>query len=99
MRPYREAFSIAFVMSTVRTLTVVTRKRRSMTLSLWSANHARQIDGTQFWAVMAIDPKTKRRFVRRLLEFIGCRDETVSAACRALGLTADSERPRLLGVA
>ena len=62
-------------------------------------NRARQIDGTQFWAVMAIDPKTKRRFVRRLLEFIGCRDETVSAACRALGLTADSERPRLFGVA
>ena len=61
-------------------------------------NHARQIDGTQFWAVMTIDPKTKRRFVRRLLEFIGGRDGTVSEACRALGLTAD-ERPRLLGVA
>ena len=63
-------------------------------------NHARQIDGTQFWAVMTIDQGAKRRFVRRLLEFIGCRDETVTEACRALGLAgADSGRPRLLGVA
>ncbi len=63
-------------------------------------NHARQIDGTQFWAVMTIDPRTRRRFVRRLLEFIGCRDETVAEVCRALGLAAaDSDRPRLLGVA
>ena len=60
-------------------------------------NRARQIDGTQFWAVMTIDQKDKRRFVRRLLEFIGCRDETVSDAFRALDL--DEERPRLLGVA
>ncbi len=58
-------------------------------------NHARQIDGTQFWAVMTIDERTRRRFVRRLLEFIGCRDETVSEACLSLGL----ERRRLLGVA
>ena len=48
-------------------------------------NHARQIDGTQFWAVMTIDDATKRRFVRRMLEFIGCHDETVSLACRAIG--------------
>jgi negative regulator of replication initiation len=63
-------------------------------------NHARQIDGTQFWAVMTIDQRAKRRFVRRLLEFIGCRDETVAEACRALGLVgAGSGEPRLLGVA
>ena len=49
-------------------------------------NHARQIDGTQFWAVMAIDDTAKRRFVCRLLEYIGCHDETVAHACRALGL-------------
>jgi hypothetical protein len=53
-------------------------------------NHARQIDGTQYWAVMTIDPKSKRRFVRRLLEFIGSRDETVTEAGRALGLIADN---------
>jgi hypothetical protein len=63
-------------------------------------NHARPIDGTQYWAVMTIDPRSKRRFVRRLLEFIGSRDETVSEACRALGLSAsDSERPRRISVA
>jgi len=49
-------------------------------------NHARQIDGTQYWAVMTLDDATRRRFVCRLLEFIGCHDETVTEACRALGL-------------
>ena len=60
-------------------------------------NHARQIDGTQFWAVMTIDQPTKRRFVCRLLEFIGCHDETVAEACRALGLgAAEPQHFRLL---
>ncbi|MBI3886121.1 MAG: hypothetical protein HY302_10375 [Opitutae bacterium] len=49
-------------------------------------NHARQIDGTPFWAVLTIDDATRRRFVCRLLEFIGCHDETVAHAVRALGL-------------
>ncbi|MES1168541.1 MAG: histidine kinase dimerization/phospho-acceptor domain-containing protein, partial [Oleiharenicola lentus] len=47
---------------------------------------ARLIDGTQFWAVMTIDDATRRRFVCRLLEFIGCHDETVTQACAVLGL-------------
>lgn len=47
-------------------------------------NHARQIDGTPFWAVMAIDDAAKARFVRRLLEFVGCHDETVAQALRAV---------------
>lgn len=51
-----------------------------------SHNQARQIDGTQFWAVMTIDDATRRRFICRLLEFIGCHDETVIQACRELGL-------------
>lgn len=54
-------------------------------------NHARQIDGTQFWAVMTIDEATKARFVRRLLEFIGCHDETVQAALKALGCAQQHE--------
>lgn len=62
-------------------------------------NHARQIDGTQFWAVMIIDPSSQRRFVRRLLEFIGCHDQTVAEACRVLGLGPDSKPTRLPGVA
>ena len=62
-----------------------------------SHNHARQIDGTQFWAVMSIDDATKARFVRRLLEFIGCHDETVTQAIRTLGLgRAESHGFRLL---
>lgn len=63
-------------------------------------NHARQIDGTQFWAVMTISSRAKARFVRRLLEFVGCRDEAVSEACRALGLGGgDFIRPSLRGAA
>ena len=49
-------------------------------------NLARQIDGTQFWAVMTIDDATRCSFVRRLLEFIGCHDETVTQAVQSLGL-------------
>ena len=62
-------------------------------------NHARQIDGTQYWAVMTIDDSQKRRFVCRMLEFIGCHDETVSHASRALGLGEIPARGfHLLGV-
>ena len=49
-------------------------------------NLARQIDGTQFWAVMTIDDATRGRFVHRLLEFIGCYDETVTQAVHSLSL-------------
>jgi hypothetical protein len=48
-------------------------------------NHARQIAGTQFWAVMTIDDAARQRFVCRMLEFIGCQDETVAQATHALG--------------
>ncbi|MSU46500.1 MAG: hypothetical protein EXS42_05120 [Lacunisphaera sp.] len=51
-------------------------------------NHARQIGGTQFWAVLTIADVTKRHFICRLLEFIGCHDETVGQACHSLGLPA-----------
>ncbi len=68
-------------------------------LEVRAHNHARQIDGTQFWAVMTIDPSSQRRFVRRLLEFIGCHDQTVAEACRVLGLGPDSQPTRLPGVA
>jgi SeqA protein C-terminal domain len=55
-----------------------------------SRNLARQIDGTQFWAVMTIDDATRCRFVCRLLEFIGCHDETVTQAVQSLGFPSTS---------
>ena len=61
-----------------------------------SHNHAVQLAGTQYWAVMTIDDATKRRFVCRLLEFIGCHDETIAHACRALGLADAPAGFRLL---
>jgi negative modulator of initiation of replication len=59
-------------------------------------NHAVQLAGTPYWAVMTIDDATKRRFVCRLLEFIGCHDETVAQACRTLGLAGAPAGFRLL---
>jgi negative regulator of replication initiation len=47
-------------------------------------NHARQIANTQFWAVMSLDPGSRKRFVRRLLEFIGFHDSTVTETCRVV---------------
>jgi negative regulator of replication initiation len=48
-------------------------------------NQARQIAGTQFWAIMNIDTATKRRFLARLLEFIGYRDAVIEFVCGAFG--------------
>jgi negative regulator of replication initiation len=60
-------------------------------------NLTRQIDGTQYWAVMNIDAAARRRFVRRLLDFIGCHEEQVDYAIRALGLAeSDTYGFRLL---
>ena len=63
-------------------------------------NQARQIPGSHYWAVMTIDDSTKARFVRGLLEFVGCHDETVRSALRELGLPVrESGGFRLLSVA
>ena len=37
-------------------------------------------------------PAELLRFVTRLLEFIGCHDETVALACQALGLGSDGAK-------
>jgi negative modulator of initiation of replication len=66
--------------------------RRYLTLNRDEFNDVRahhqavQLAGTQYWAVLNIDDPTKRRFLCRLLEFIGCHDETVTQACCSLGL-------------
>ena len=49
-------------------------------------NQARQIPGTHYWAIMNIDTATKRRFLARVLEFVGYRDEIIEVACAALGM-------------
>ena len=58
-------------------------------------NQARQIDGTQYWAIMNIDTATKRRFLARVLEFIGYRDEVIEFACATLGVKRPARRSTL----
>jgi hypothetical protein len=48
-------------------------------------NQARQIDGTQYWAIMNIDTATKRRFLARVLEFIGYRELVIEFVCASIG--------------
>jgi len=49
-------------------------------------NQARQIAGTQYWAIMNLDTATKRRFLARVLEFVGYRDTAIDFACSAIGM-------------
>ena len=65
-------------------------------------NQARQIPGTQYWAIMNIDTATKRRFLSRVLEFVGYRDEIIDFVGGGIGMrrsigrrpaSAGSERP------
>ena len=55
-------------------------------------NQARQIDGTHYWAIMNIDTATKRRFLARLLEFIGYRDLVIEFACQGFGVRSAARR-------
>ncbi len=58
-------------------------------------NQARQIAGTHYWAIMNIDSATKRRFLARLLEFIGYRDAVIEFACNVFGGRLPARRGRL----
>lgn len=62
-------------------------------------NQARQIDGTQYWAIMNIDTATKRRFLARVLEFIGYRDEAIEFVCATIGGRGLARRSRLASLA
>jgi len=57
-------------------------------------NQARRIDGTQYWAIMNIDTATKRRFLARVLEFIGYREAVIEFVCGAIGMRGLSRRGR-----
>ncbi len=56
-------------------------------------NQARQIPDTHYWAIMNIDTATKRRFLSRVLEFVGYRDELIELACGAIGMRGPLARP------
>jgi len=49
-------------------------------------NQARPIPDTQYWAIMNIDTATKRRFLSRVLEFIGYRQDIVEFTCGVIGI-------------
>ena len=49
-------------------------------------NQARQIPNTHYWAIMNIDTATKRRFLSRVLEFIGYRQDVIDFTCGAIGM-------------
>lgn len=48
-------------------------------------NQARQIPHSPYWAIMNIDTATKRRFLRRAMEFVGFPDEAIAAVGSQLG--------------
>jgi negative modulator of initiation of replication len=48
-------------------------------------NQARQIPNSPFWAIMNIDTATKRRFLSRVLEFVGYREDMINFACGLIG--------------
>jgi negative modulator of initiation of replication len=68
---------------------------RAEILEMCRQNEARQIDGTQYWAIMNLDELTKRRFVGRLLEFIGYREAVIAVVCAAFGGTVVNARQRV----
>lgn len=48
-------------------------------------NQARQVPETRYWAIMNLDTPTKRRFLRRLLVFLGAPDEVINHCLSMLG--------------
>lgn len=49
-------------------------------------NQARQIPNTNYWAIMNIDTATKRRFLSRVLDFIGYREDVIDFVCGVIGI-------------
>jgi negative regulator of replication initiation len=49
-------------------------------------NQARPIPHTHYWAIMNIDTATKRRFLSRVLDFIGYREDIIDFVCGAIGI-------------
>lgn len=49
-------------------------------------HRARQIPGTHFWAILDLGAEARRRFLRRLLVFVGLPDEAIAQAAAVPGL-------------
>jgi negative modulator of initiation of replication len=47
-------------------------------------NQARQIDGTQFWAIMNLDAAAHRHFLAHVLEFLGYREQVIDFVCGSI---------------
>lgn len=60
-------------------------------------NQARPIDDTPYWAIMNLDTPTKRRFLARVLDFVGYDEDLVELACAAIGMKRPARRSRLAG--
>ncbi len=58
-------------------------------------NQARQIPGTHYWAIMNIDSATKRRFLARVLEYIGYREAVIEFVCGLFGPRIAPRRGRI----
>jgi len=61
-------------------------------------NQARQIDGTPYWAIMNLDTATKRRFLARVLEFVGYRESIIDFACAAIGMKRPPRHNRFVAL-
>ena len=59
---------------------------REEVLAACRHNQARQIEGTPYWAIMNLDTATKRRFLARVLEYVGYREAVIDFACTAIGM-------------
>jgi negative modulator of initiation of replication len=55
-------------------------------------NQSRQIDGTQFWAIMNLDAAAHRHFLGRVLEFLGYRAEVIEFVCGCIDSAAAARR-------
>jgi len=65
---------------------------REEVLAACRHNQARQIDGTSYWAIMNLDTATKRRFLARVLEFVGYREAVIDFVCAAIGMKRPHNR-------
>ncbi len=55
-------------------------------------NQARQLPNTQYWAIMNIDTATKRRFLSRVMEFVGYREDVIDFVCGMIGIRGKARR-------